>query len=319
MEKLRSVQVLRGVAACAVVVLHAYSVSHPVSDSPFRLGAAGVDLFFVISGFIIATIPKKAVADFLFDRAWRIYPLWLVAVVPFIILEARDWPTFFASVTLWPAWDRYIIPVLGRGWTLSFEMLFYFAAALAIRTRPIVPLALFTLGLALGAVSSSPLLNLVGNPIIFEFLLGVGIAKLPRAERLGFPLLAFGLALFALSPLAIYQEVTAINADTSILRAVFWGVPAALVLYSCLCLERYFAASIFAIPLLLGDASYSIYLFHYLGTAIPLHWTLQLALGVGAGVIVWRAVEMPIRRNREKARALGYRAVNYWRPAVVNG
>jgi exopolysaccharide production protein ExoZ len=57
-RKLESVQVLRGIAACMVVVMHAWGVPllQDQPDNPVRLGAAGVDLFFVISGFIMATI-----------------------------------------------------------------------------------------------------------------------------------------------------------------------------------------------------------------------------------------------------------------------
>ena len=65
--RLRSVQVLRGIAAMAVVAHHAFSGT--------RIGAAGVDLFFVISGFIMATCGRdRRPLEFLADRAWRIYP-----------------------------------------------------------------------------------------------------------------------------------------------------------------------------------------------------------------------------------------------------
>ena len=81
--KLRSIQILRAFAAFSVVALHSYMSSQSVDASPFRIGAAGVDLFFVISGFIIATIaPSQAPGAFLLSRAWRIYPLWFVALLP---------------------------------------------------------------------------------------------------------------------------------------------------------------------------------------------------------------------------------------------
>ena len=73
--KLRSIQVLRGIAAMAVVGHHAFDGT--------RIGAAGVDLFFVMSGFIMATCARdRGPLEFLADRAWRIYPLWLIAVTP---------------------------------------------------------------------------------------------------------------------------------------------------------------------------------------------------------------------------------------------
>src|SRR3569623_1364627 len=81
-QKLRSIQVLRAVAACAVVVLHAvHDIDAPIDRTGF--GAAGVDLFFVISGFIIANVAQgRGDGEILRDRLWRIYPLWWVALLP---------------------------------------------------------------------------------------------------------------------------------------------------------------------------------------------------------------------------------------------
>jgi peptidoglycan/LPS O-acetylase OafA/YrhL len=72
-QKLRSVQALRAIAACAVVVLHAVPDARaPVGGAGY--GAAGVDLFFVISGFIMANVSKgRTGSEFVRDRLWRIY------------------------------------------------------------------------------------------------------------------------------------------------------------------------------------------------------------------------------------------------------
>ena len=99
MQKLRSLQVLRAVAACAVVVLHAYGWQR-ADGTAFRLGAAGVDLFFVISGFIMATIVKKSAGSFLFDRVWRIYPIWLIAMLPWLFINPPSWQGAIASFIL---------------------------------------------------------------------------------------------------------------------------------------------------------------------------------------------------------------------------
>ena len=89
MQKFRSIQVLRAVAACAVVVLHAYPSSHTPNGNA-GYGAFGVDLFFVISGFIMAQIaPERSPQRFLRDRLWRIYPLWWVAVLPWLFMVPR--------------------------------------------------------------------------------------------------------------------------------------------------------------------------------------------------------------------------------------
>ena len=90
--RLRSIQVLRGIAAMAVVAHHAF-------DGP-RLGAAGVDLFFVISGFIMATCTgARSPGQFLADRAWRIYPLWLIAVAPWIVMNPESFLVIVRSIS----------------------------------------------------------------------------------------------------------------------------------------------------------------------------------------------------------------------------
>src|SRR5438128_2745859 len=73
----------------------------PIANAGY--GAAGVDLFFVISGFIMAQVSLgRTAGQFLGDRLWRIYPLWWVAVLPWLFLLPRG-PTFIASsLTLWP-------------------------------------------------------------------------------------------------------------------------------------------------------------------------------------------------------------------------
>src|SRR5947209_10067302 len=91
---LRSIQVLRGVAACSVAIGHACG--------GFVLGGTGVDVFFIMSGFILAGISQRRTPGrFLFDRFWRIYPLWWIGVAPWLA-SSPDWQTLAASLTLFP-------------------------------------------------------------------------------------------------------------------------------------------------------------------------------------------------------------------------
>lgn len=303
MKKLQSVQVLRGVAACAVVALHAFSTAHDPVNSTFRIGASGVDLFFVISGFVIATIPKKSPGNFLFDRAWRIFPMWLIAVTPLLLWLPADWPTTLASLTLWPVYSRFTLPILPIGWTLSFEMLFYISTALALLTRPLVPLILFGIALVAGVATRLPIFDFVGNPMILEFLMGMAVAKLPRDARFGGALVILALALFAISPLQIYVGETAISAATSISRVVFWGFPAAALVYGMLCLEGKYRFA--PILVLIGNASYSIYLFHIpIVQFAPFHWTVKLCAAIAGGCLIHLFVEQPIQRSRDAVKRL---------------
>jgi exopolysaccharide production protein ExoZ len=305
LSKLRSIQVLRGVAACAVVLLHArYFGGSPIDHSWARIGAAGVDLFFVISGFIMATIAKPSAGRFLFDRFWRIFPLWLVAVTPWMLYKHSTGPELIASLTLWPIYSRFIAPALIVGWSLSFELLFYVAMALAMRTGRAVPLALFGAALAAGFVTHAPIFDYLGNPIIFEFLAGVLIAQLPRRAVLSLPSLTVAVALFAVAPPAIYSADFAVDASVSAWRVLFWGFPAGLIVYGCLCAEGLFSRRAFDALVTLGDASYSIYLFH-LVIILPLSlaWPLEIPLAIGLGLLIWRWVERPILRFRPKLRS----------------
>lgn len=301
--QLRSIQVLRAVAACAVVLFHAHSAQFGHDPaSAFLLGAAGVDLFFVISGFIIATVaPGRDPAAFMADRVWRIVPLWLLAVWPFAIHWEGDWAMLAASLTLWPVYDAFTFPALTLGWTLSFEMLFYTAAAAALWSRPAAPLAVFGVCLCGGVLTDHPLFDFLGNPILFEFLFGVAIARLPRRERLALPLLAVAAAWLALAPLWVFHAEVAVAADLSAYRVVAWGMPAALIVYAMLSLERHFASPLAGPAVLIGGASYSIYLFHvFVGRMIDLHWLAEAAVMTLAGVVVYFLLEYPLMGLRRE-------------------
>lgn len=305
MHKLRSIQVLRGVAACAVVLLHAYKSANPVDHSAFRLGAAGVDLFFVISGFIIASIPKKSPGEFFFDRMWRLYPIWLVASVPWLLWVRPSADVVGSTLTHWPIYGGgFVLPVLPIGWTLSFEMLFYLAATVALLTRWTVPLALFGIALIAGAILRWPIFDFIGNPMIFDFLMGVVIARLPRFTHMGWAAVSAGALALAVSPLDVYLGETAITAATAISRVVYWGIPMALLVYGALCLERYFSDKGPAV--LIGDASYSIYLFHIpVVQFLPVAWPVKVAAAIATGIAMYLLIERPIQRMREQIKTFG--------------
>lgn len=299
MQKLRSIQVLRAIAACAVVVLHAYPEAHaPIGNAGY--GAAGVDLFFVISGFIMANVSQGRTArEFLGDRLWRIYPLWWVAVLPWLFMVPRGGTFILSSLSLWPIYPGgYYVPVLKVGWTLSFELLFYLGMTLAIATRAVVPLAAYAL-LLLGALTtSSPLLHFVGNPMALEFLMGVIVAKLPRRRRIAL-LIPVGLISIVLAGPGVGDVESSLGPSWAVWRALQWGAPAALIVWGALSLELPFRHRCFDLPVALGDASYSIYLFHpMVAYGLDFPWAVRLALAIGGGWAMHVLVERRIMAAR---------------------
>jgi exopolysaccharide production protein ExoZ len=300
-QKLRSVQVLRAIAACAVVVLHAVPDVHaPVGGAGY--GAGGVDLFFVISGLIMANVSQgRTAGEFLRDRLWRIYPLWWVAVLPWLFFLPRGWPFVASSLTLWPIYgSEYYVPVLKVGWTLSFELLFYLGMTLAIATRAAVPLALYALLLVAALTTNSALAHFLGNPMALEFLMGVAVARLPRRTALGL-LIPLGLALLAMTAPTTGDVESTFGPQFALSRALQWGIPAALILWGALSLEPLFEHRLFNLPVAIGDASYSVYLFHPLvAYGLAFVWPVRLLLAVAAGWAMHLLVERRIMAARRK-------------------
>lgn len=284
----RSIQVLRGVAALAVVLLHATAIASNYGPSSFFVGGAGVDLFFVISGFIIAKVaPGRSAGPFLLKRAWRIYPLWWVACLPFLLAQPKFWTAsgVVGSLALWPVFDGFHVPALIVGWSLSFELMFYLGAALALATRPIVPVAICLAAMALDV-------PMLGSPMVLEFCAGLLIARASIRPLVGGVALVAGVVALTFSPPELaHHKSAAVNA-LAWWRVVAWGVPAALVVYGALCFERWTVGRLADAFVWLGNASYSIYLFHLpVALMLPAPWPIKALAGVAVGAALHVALE----------------------------
>ena len=322
MQKLPSIQVLRAVAACAVVVLHAYPNPHaPIGNAGY--GAFGVDLFFVISGFIMAQVAQgRSATQFLRDRLWRIYPLWWVAVLPLLFMVPRGPLSIGSSLTLWPIFaGEYYVPVLKVGWTLSFELLFYAGMTVALASRAVMPLTLYALFLLLGSlVTASPLLHFVGSPMVLEFLMGLTIARLPRRAVFVWFIPA-GLTLLLLTSPGMGDVEATLRGDNALQRAIEWGLPAALIVSGTLSVEHLFRHRLFRLPVSLRDASYSVYLFHPLvayglSAAWPVRFVAAIALGCAMHMLVERRI-MAAKRWTGDARSKLHAASTNRHEAVI--
>jgi peptidoglycan/LPS O-acetylase OafA/YrhL len=273
-----------------------------------------VDLFFVISGYVMMISSRRLVAPpdgwrrFLVQRARRIVPLyWLctaaklacVTLVPSLAPQTRPtvW-TLVASLVFLPARDQLgaVRPVLPVGWTLNFEALFYvmFALALAARVHPLwISPALTCLAIAgFWRDSAWPAPLFLANGLVLEFAAGMALACIRwRVPRRAAPwLLAAGATLLLNLPSA------------GPWRFLLWGIPASVILAACLALEPTVGQRLPAWLLTVGDASYAIYLVHPLIVpAMARHGALAAAaavpLSVAAGILVHRWLDAPLQRR----------------------
>ena len=266
-------QVLRFVAATGVIVLHVWQILGNKDARHLGLigefGPAGVDMFFVLSGFIITSVSRgKTPLDFLRRRLARVLPLYwfLTAVLMSIQITAGtfDPRRMLASFLFVPTLGYP--PYITTGWTLCFEMLFYVCVALTLYWRNLlvpIAIALYLAAVASREIYGGPLFQFVGNPLILEFLSGCLIAMLPRSRILGG---LSGLCAIAWAVMIIvtryeagaYQPV--FSGDAVWLRLFMWGTPAFLLVYFAAQIQL--TARIWKGLSFLGDASYSAYLVH---------------------------------------------------------
>lgn len=272
-----SVQYARAVAALLVVVAHlsGFSAFQPVTTAHF--GSFGVDIFFVISGFIMwETSKNQRPRDFMHRRIARIAPpYWfyttlLVLLALFVPRMAPNielsWKAVLGSYLFIPYTDHRGImnPILLQGWTLNFEMYFYviFAASLFLANRParfIAVAGVFIASAVIGlAVDKSwAILSQILSPVLMEFVLGMVVSIARQRWKIN----PRGSLLIIVGAIAclILADLQQPSAD---LRFFFFGVPAALFLFGLLGTETYLAPRRLGFLVAAGDASYSLYLAH---------------------------------------------------------
>lgn len=299
--KLAWIQALRGIAVFLVVLTHArYTFSDtptwPLAEQLLRPGAMGVDLFFVISGFImvyttrhLAGTPRDA-GDFLLRRFARIWPLYAVVTMAYITATNEG----FAWVSDWPQLKNLLLtlsfqPVnpdhppffdvsLPLGWTLNFEMYFYlvFGLCLLARRRRLLVLAGWigltvllipalkrdlTLDVLTNFRFSLAYLNLMTSPIILEFLAGACIGWLYLQDwfRLRSPAVARHLVFLALCG-AVWGIWNGWLANFH--GPTRWGAVAALAVLLLALASKTVELKPPAVLVWLGTISYSLYLTH---------------------------------------------------------
>ena len=296
MDKIQNIQALRGIAVLLVVIFHLitieqkYGGANTVLPDLLSFGMFGVDLFFVISGFVMISVTRgkfqnaKQAIRFLYHRASRIYPTyWFYSLLVLAVFLLK--PTLvnssignevniLASFLLFPTEK---LPLVMVGWTLIHEMYFYllyfFILLLIAEKNLVTALILWASVIVFVNISFdlySPLKILFFHPLTIEFIAGcfLGIyyfrsknKKIPKNSLL--LLTAAVIFIASINGYNIYQHYTGILEPQKWWRILIFGLPALTITFCLLSAERndfFIHSSIVKI----GDASYSIYLSHIL-------------------------------------------------------
>lgn len=332
---LAGIQSMRALAAMMVVWAHAREQFEWLRvQFPSDMGAHGVDLFFVISGLIMVVSTQNRrtlLSRFVLRRIVRIVPLYWLAT--FTLLAAAlsvpsllkttvvSWPHVLQSLFFIPAESPSLkglfMPFVIPGWTLNYEMFFYFLFGISRSRFPTngkACLVGFLAILSLLGLAYKPagVAGFYCDPIIFTFGLGMIIGELfCRGHMPSSKILSIGAASVGISLFLILQ---AADSDHRLISA---GIPAAIVVIAVLSSPQ---NTIWPTPLTrIGDASYSIYLAHIfvLGALRFLHkqllgsesdawmgWSFMIAALVcsaGIGYLVYRYIENPLTQMLQKA------------------
>lgn len=339
-NRFEALQALRAIAAGMVVYVHAMSTYAekigPISAATgkYGLGELGVKLFFCISGFIIYQSAKSldagwvSVSYFIRRRLIRIVPLyWLATLIYSAKLafqgSAPEWSELLKSLLFWPyANDVGLMrPVLGVGWTLNYEMFFYFILGVALFLRGSWRLAAIFLPMLFlvllhqsdffqhQQISDRSPLFLISEIYLLFFISGVSVALLSSWRPRIRGELPFFWVVFACSVVlgVLVCVLSWFVLDTRMM--IFLEI---LVCSACifLCVESRNISSdtlISKISTWAGDGSFSTYLFHGFVMGVgarlisatqyqlsPLYFAiLMVCICTTAGVLIYSLIERP--------------------------
>lgn len=301
-------QALRALAAIAVVIYHCHSEAlnwlFPGQPRPPEIfpWMAGVDVFFVISGFIIVLSSRKLFGAtggfrlFVMRRFIRVLPLYwaMTALFLLVVLVAPgvlnsgvpDWRQIVASFLFYPMprADGMTLPVYSLGWTLNYEMMFYTLVAGAVllpKRAAVLAVSVVLAGGVLTGALAGPLpepFRFWTHPVVLNFVSGMALGLLYGRGVTISPLIAWPGAIVAVALLAMDLPTHApLNQWPTVAAIVGYGLPAALLVAMAAFGEtpklsarvvgridvlRHPLAAIVRLFAELGDASYALYLLH---------------------------------------------------------
>ena len=294
MQLIQSIQAVRAIAAMGIVWGHCRSEilssfglygfrpeNFVIPQVLYGLPASGIDAFFTISGIIITIQCWNKFGDgsqweFFKRRVTRLMPTyWTYLVISAVWLLVNEHAfagkkavtlySFLCSLVLVPVQDgaNYAGLILGQAWTLHFEIYFYFLVFIALFFPRKFMIPFVGAMIALGSLDLFPhipnffMMNVMTSTLLFEVFFGVCIGAL-YARGAHVPASVCHMALL----LAAILYIQAHNWPLPIARAFQWGIPAALMVFGLLFLERLNRLRVPKLLVALGTSSYSIYLAH---------------------------------------------------------
>jgi peptidoglycan/LPS O-acetylase OafA/YrhL len=302
-KKLNLLQVFRGLASIMVLLYHAngliaQNLQYLFMSNVVKFGYAGVDFFFVLSGFIIFYIHQKDIGsknkfpDFISKRFIRVYPIYWIVLLPRFFSPGKDlnFLTGLTSITLFPYPSP---PIVNVSWTLSYEIFFYLLTAVLILTgvkylTPLITIWLLAIGVYWSLYTFKILTFSLDNNLFLKFLFSyhhwefafgclAAYIVTKYTIRQGIFFLMLGLVLFIFSATAdvqirntiadnisasIYQRAFEIPSPINDLTVIYYGIPSMLIILGAAALDLSKQIRVPNLLLYLGDASYSIYLVH---------------------------------------------------------
>jgi len=311
---------MRGIAALLVVLGHSVYLLSSNNDLTglrdfLSMGGVGVDLFFMISGFIMvhttwgmAGGPRDS-TEFLLKRFVRIWPAYAFWTAAWICLSQNvDTPPTFREVAesllfLPEKLEKppfYGYPTLIVGWTLNYEMLFYGLFALSMLFRRLRFLVLtvaflalvyvlpalkgeFTLYTKRPPIFESVYLDFATNPILLEFAFGALVGIVYRFFRFPTHILS-AIALLSAAALG-WQLSFKIAAAHGFAGS---GITVAPLFFSLIMLEKNAVLRSPAWLAWVGNLSYSLYLAHLV--VINVVTATMFKLGLGDATRGWSMV-----------------------------
>ncbi|MCC0022197.1 MAG: acyltransferase [Nitratireductor sp.] len=289
-DRIETVQLLRAVVVIVVMLSHAghelssiYSGLGRSFHDPFLFGNCGVDLFFVISGFIMVHTAWNefarpgAAGGFMMRRLIRILPLYwtattlmilVVIAIPGVVHTATSdigqWVASYLLVPYAREGDGLIRPVLGLGWSLEYEMFFYFIFAISLFLPRLYGLAFAGLVLPVTVMiaagfSGTTIGKFLAHPVMLEFVAGLVLGVMYRT---GIRITrATGVVLAIAAVLMIYATPV-FGPEVDAMRHIHYGIPSLLLVSAAALSEDDALAGVFRPGVLVGEISYSAYLTH---------------------------------------------------------